>query len=392
VTEVADIFRQHAAAYQHKYGDRILLSHKKAIRAILQCRTEALGGHVFTCSACAQVQYRYHSCRNRHCPKCQSGRGQEWLETQRDFLLGVPYFLLTFTLPQELRKVARSNQKAIYSLLFRAAAQATQRLAQDPRFVGGQLGMIGVLHTWGRNLSYHPHVHYLVPAGGLAPEGWRPARRKFLLPVKALSNIYRAKFRDGLRKCDLFNEVPEQVWQQKWVVHCKPVGDGLGALKYLAPYIFRVAISNRRIVRLEDGQVTFRYKDTASGKTRHCQLSAEAFIRRFLQHVLPKGFVKVRYYGLFSPGKRQALARVRAQLESPPKGQVPEAMAAEEPDREEASAQSCPQCAACGQEMALSCWIRSNAGRRDPPRSPPNEITAAIDEPLRPRVLARTAL
>ena len=324
------------------------------MRAVQQCRTEALGGHVCTCSACEQVQYRYHSCRNRHCPKCQMQRGQEWLEKQTDFLLPVPYFLLTFTLPEGLRKVARSNQKTIYSLLLRAAAEATQHLAQDPRFVGGQIGMIGVLHTWGRNLSYHPHVHFLVPAGGLAEAGWRPAGKKFLLPVLALSPIFRATFRDGIRKAEICTEIHPGIWRQKCVVHCKPVGDGAGALKYLAPYIFRVALSNHRILKLADGTVTFRYRDTRTGKTCYGKLSAEEFIRRFLQHVLPKGFVQVRYYGLFSPGKRRELAHVRAQLKNPPQEPSPEEISVEEPDGEAVSNQSCPQCPDCGQPMSLA--------------------------------------
>jgi hypothetical protein len=175
-----------------------------------------------------------------------------------------------------------------------------------------------VLHTGARDLSYHPHVHYLVPAGGLADDGhtWLPARKNFLLPVKALSQLVRAKFRDALRKSDGFANIPASVWEQDWVVHCKPVGDGRTALKYLAPYIFRVALSNRRIVKVENDQVTFRYK-TNAGQTRFCTLSAEKFIHRFLQHVLPKSFVKVRYYGLFSPAHRQHLEPLRAQLAAP---------------------------------------------------------------------------
>ena len=176
--------------------------------------------------------------------------------------------------------------------------------------------MIGILHTWGRNLSYHPHIHYLVPAGGLADDRkiWLPARRNFLLPVKALSKLFRAKFRDALRKETCFDDIPPSVWKKDWVVHCQSVSTGEGAIKYLAPYIFRVAISNNRILRMVNGKVTFRYKDTGTGKTRLCTLLAEEFIRRFLQHVLPKGFVKIRYYGLFSPGLRQQLIELRNQL------------------------------------------------------------------------------
>lgn len=325
MVEMAEIFRLHGPQYRAKFGDKMLPSHQQVMRAIERCRTPALGGQVYFCEECEETEYVYHSCRNRHCPQCQNGNAQQWLEKQRGLLLPVGYFLVTFTLPGDLRGVARSHQKLVYDLLFRTSAAAMQHLARDPRFVGGQLGMVGVLHTWGRNLSYHPHVHYLVPAGGLAPDGqtWLPARKNFLLPVKALSRIFRAKFRDALRETACFADVPAAVWEQEWVVHCQPVGDGVSALKYLAPYIFRVAISNHRILKLDDRKVTFRYRTSDTGKLRTCTLPAEEFIRRFLQHVLPKGFVKVRYYGFLSSGCRQRLAALRQQLGSPPADQSP---------------------------------------------------------------------
>jgi hypothetical protein len=296
----------------------MLPSHHQAMRAIEQCRTEALGGHVYHCPDCDETQYSYHSCRNRHCPKCQNDADQQWLQQQQDLLLPVPYFLLTFTLPDGLRKVARSHQKLFYNLLFRVSAAATQKLAQDPRFIGGQVGMVGVLHTWGRTLAYHPHVHYLVPAGGMdQADNWLPARKTFLLPVKALSKIFRAKFRHALRKSPGFDNIPSDIWKQPWVVHCQAVGNGISALKYLAPYIFRVAISNKRIVKVTNQQVTFRYKATDTGKIKTCKLPVEEFMRRFLQHVLPRGFVKVRYYGFFSPGLRARLAGLHEQLGGP---------------------------------------------------------------------------
>jgi len=292
--------------------------HRQAIRAIENCRTEKLGGHLYHCQSCEELLYKYHSCRNRHCPKCQNEKAGEWLEKQRALLLPAPYFLLTFTLPSELREVTRSNPSMLYNLLFRTSAAAAQRLASDPRFVGGQIGMVGVLHTWGRNLSYHPHVHYLVPAVGydLDRRVSLPAKKNFLLPVKALSKIYRAKFRDELEKTQCFADIPEDVWQQPWVVHCKAVGNGLSALKYLAPYIFRVAISNKRFLRLAGGKVSFSYRARDTGKSKTCTLSAEEFIRRFLQHVLPKGFVKVRYYGFFGSALRSRLKIIRQQLVS----------------------------------------------------------------------------
>jgi hypothetical protein len=283
--------------------------------AIERCRTPALGGHVYTCEACGETQYQYHSCRNRHCPKCQNDKGQQWLEQQQDMLLPVPHFLVTVTLPSELRLLALRHQKQMYELLFRTSAAAMQHLANGH---GGR-----VLHTWGRNLSYHPHLHYLVPGGALAADGkaWLPARDNFLLPVKALSKIVRARFRDALRQTSLFALVPESVWHQAWVVHCQPVGNGVAALKYLAPYIFRVAISNNRILKLADGKVTFRYRASDTGKLKTCTLSAEEFIRRFLQHILPKGFVKVRYYGFLSAGRRRQLAAIHQLLDNPPASQ-----------------------------------------------------------------------
>jgi len=318
MTEVAEIFRRYGSQYREKYGERMPSSHLQVMWAIEHCRTEALGGHVYHCQVCEEKRYCYHSCRNRHCPKCQNEKGQLWLEKQGDSLLPVPYFMITFTLPTELKELARSHQKLFYNLLFRVSAAAAQKLALDPRFVGGKIGMVGVLHTWGRNLSYHPHVHYLVPAGALADDGetWLPARTDFLMPVKALSKLFRAKFRDALRKTEYFAGVPASVWRKDWVVHSKAVGGGLPALKYLAPYIFRVALSNSRILKVADGKVTFRYQDTNGGQMRVCTLAAEEFIRRFLQHVLPKGFVKVRYYGLLSPSYSRILVSIRLSLGS----------------------------------------------------------------------------
>lgn len=357
--ELADIFRQYGPAYRQKYGERMLPSHRQAMVDIERCRTEVMGGHVYACPDCGEVRYSYHSCQNRHCPKCQQEAAEEWLTRQQKLLLPVPYFMLTFTLPDALRQLARSNQKLIYNLLFRTSAAATQELAQDQRFVGGQIGMVGVLQTWTRDLLFHPHVHYLVPGGGLSADGeWLRARNHFLVHVKPLAILFRAKFRDALRKTDLFDLVSPQVWHQDWVVHCQPVGSGQAALKYLAPYVFRVALSNRRILHVADNQVTFAYKDGTSGKSKRCTLATEEFIRRFLQHVLPKGFVKVRYYGLFSPGNRQRLQEVRQQLA------VPLAPPSDEPAQDMAIPPllHCPK---CGQTMHLVQTLRPRS--RCPP-------------------------
>jgi hypothetical protein len=279
---------------------------------IICCRTEQMGGHLYYCENpdCEHILYAYHSCGNRSCPKCGQDKTQRWIEKQQNLLLPTHYFLVTFTLPCELRPVARSNQNVVYDLLFKSSAAALQKLAKDPRFVGGDIGMMGGLHTWQRDMGYHPHVHFIVPGGGLSPDRsqWLPSNTDFFVPVEALSPIFRAKFRDALKKTDLFDAVAADVWQKDWVVHCKPVGDGNRALKYLAPYIYRVAITNNRIEKLEDGQVSFRFKNSDTDQWDTVTLPAFDFIHRFLQHVLPKGFVKIRYYGLLSPIKKNLLA------------------------------------------------------------------------------------
>jgi len=215
--------------------------------------------------------------------------------------------------------VARAHQRLLYDLLFKTSAAATQQLAREPRWLGGQVGMVGVLHTWGRNLAYHPHIHYLVPGGGWkgTEERWVRARNNFLLPVRALSRVFRGKLQQALRHTACYARIPANVWQQEWVVHCEAVGTGLHALKYLAPYVFRVAISNNRLLKLENDCVTFRYRATETGAEKRCTLAAEEFIHRFLQHVLPKGFVKVRYYGFFSATRRARLISVRQHLGQP---------------------------------------------------------------------------
>jgi hypothetical protein len=358
VIELAEIFRRRGPAYREKYEERMLPSHRRAMRDIESCRTDNLGGHVYFCPDCERKQYSYHSCKNRHCPKCQQNAAQGWLERQQRLRLSAPYFLLTFTLPQGLRAIARRNQKAVYNLLFRSSAAATQKLAQDSRFVGGNIGMIGVLHTWTRTLGYHPHVHYLVPGGGLSENGenWLSSKQNFFLPVQALSILFRAKFRDALRGTGLFDEVSLDVWGQDWVVHCQPVGSGVAALKYLAPYIFRVALSNRRIQKLDGDRVTYSYRDSRSGEIRSLTLRAEEFMRRFLQHVLPKGFVKVRYYGFFSPGKRPMLALIRRML-----GMLHEEILSCELEKRSRRELKCPD---CGKEMR---WLQSLQPQVRPP-------------------------
>jgi hypothetical protein len=316
VTTLADIVRQYGEAYRAQYGQQLLPSQAAALTAIVQCRTTALGGQVYTCPECARVRYCYHSCRNRHCPQCQHGAAQTWLERQQALLLPVPYFLITFTLPSELRAITRSHQRQIYSLFFRASAAALQQLAADPRFIAGQIGMLAVLQTWTRDLRYHPHIHYLVPAIGVASDGrlCHPRNPAFLVPVHALAILFRAKLRAALGQTELAEAVPVSTWTQPWVVDCRRVGNGAAALKYLAPYIFRVALSNNRIVGVVDDRVSFRYINGQTHQPKTCTLPAVTFLHRFLQHVLPGGFVKVRQFGLFSRCYRPLLAQLRAQL------------------------------------------------------------------------------
>jgi hypothetical protein len=271
--------------------------------------------------------------------------------------------MVTFTLPEELRAVTRGNQKVMYNLLFRASAAALQELARDPRFVGGEIGMVGVLQTWARDYSYHPHVHYLVPGVGVGTDGqsWRCCGQKFLVHVTPLSILFRGKFRAALKKTDLYEQVPERVWDKDWVVHCEAVGSGEAALKYLAPYIFRVALSNRRIVKVENDEVTFWYQDSKTKKRRYCTLAAEEFIRRFLQHTLPKGFVKVRYYGLFSPSYRPVLQQLRLWLPCPELAVAEPAAPAPPPGR------SC-RCPTCGQPMRHIKTLKPQRCRPPPTR------------------------
>lgn len=361
MVELAEIFREHGEEYRAKFGDRMLPSHLRARRDIEACRTPLLGGQLYACEECDELLYSYHSCKNRHCPKCQNHLASNWLEKQKSLLLPVNYFLVTFTLPEELRELARSNQREVYNILFRASSESLQKLAADPRFVGGQLGMCGVLHTWTRALVYHPHVHYIVTGGGVDRDGqWRASRDNYLVPVEALSVIFRAKVRDELKKVGLIDELPPQVWKKDWVVHSEAVGSGESAFKYLAPYIFRVAISNNRILKLEDGEVTFQYKESATEQVKTCTLSAEEFIRRFLQHVLPERFVKVRYYGLMSPSNRDLLEETRQKLLA----------IRNEPDvkdfeRVVKERNEPPRCPACGKAMKLVEKLKPKS--REPP-------------------------
>jgi len=358
MVELADIFRHAGPAFRKAFQGRMLPSHLRALQDIARCRTPALGGSVYACDDCGALHYAYHSCRNRHCPKCQQDRAQAWLESLRSRLLPCPHYLLTFTLPAQLRTLARSHQRVAYAILLREAAAALQTLADDPQWVGGRLAILAVLHTWSRTLAYHPHAHLLVSAGGLSPDGaaWiKPAHSRFLVPGRALSRIFRAKVRQALTRAALAQDLDPGVWQIPWTVHVQQIGNGQHAALYLSRYVYRVALSNDRIERFEHGRVTFRYTHARTGQTRRITLSVHDFIARFLQHVLPRGFPKIRYYGLLSPSSRPDLGRARQLLESassqsPPQPAAPRAEQGD-PDNHDAAALTdsppprlCPVC------------------------------------------------
>jgi hypothetical protein len=324
--EVADIVRLHGAAYCQQYGKRLSAALKRALRDIAACRTSFFGGHVYQCDHCQQRVYSYHSCRNRSCPKCHQQQTDRWLQQQRGRLLPCAYFLLTFTLPRQLRPLARSHPKQIYGALMKAAADALQFLVRDSRYVGARIGALAVLHTWTRAMLFHPHVHMLVTAGGLSRDGraWVHSRSpKFLVPGSALSSIFSAKFADALRKAALLHYVPAAAWQQNWVVHSQHAGSGDKVLNYLARYLFRIAITNSRLEAIDKDIVRFNYRDYRTRQICHVTLSGIEFIHRFLQHVLPVGLVKVRYYGIFSPSAKVKLERARHLLQQTPSLQTP---------------------------------------------------------------------
>lgn len=338
------IFRAAGAAYLAAFGDRILPSHRRALADIAACRTTALGASEFRCDRCGSVHLVSHSCRNRHCPICHADRTQRWLNALRRLLLPCPYYLVTFTLPADLRGLARRHQRLVYHALIHEAATSLQILATDPRYVGARLGMIAVLHTWTRAMLYHPHVHILVTGGGLDGDTWRrPANPHFLVPGFALSKLFRARLRRAL--ADLADDVPADTWAKPWVVHVKHAGDGVRVASYLARYVHRVAIANERIAAFDGDHVVFRYRDSRSHETHSCTLPVLGFIARFLQHALPRGFTKVRRYGLFAPACRRQLATARSILDHHRRSTEPEATTTiTQPALEKRPPWRCPFC------------------------------------------------
>src|SRR5215468_7423271 len=349
---VADVVRRYGEEYLERFGAIMPGEHKKVLRDIAACRTGELGMVLYRCEDCGWMHALGRSCGNRHCPSCQRDKAEAWLENQTDRLLPCPYFLVTFTLPAELRALARAHQRVVYAALFEASSAGLRALAANPKFVGtDRLGFFGVLHTWGRTLEYHPHVHYVVPGGGLSADGscWLPSRADFLVPVQALSVVFRAKFRDLLQREGLLNLADPAVWRRDWVVHSQAAGDGRASLHYLAPYVFRVAIGDHRIVSCDDGQVTFTYRRSGSNRPRKMTLDATEFIRRFLQHVLPAGFQKVRHYGFLSPRSGIALEAVRW-LVTVLTGAI---FALVAQGAEGPTTPSAPRCPACGGPMTV---------------------------------------
>jgi hypothetical protein len=313
---INDIFRTYGYEYLRKYPG-MPRQHRKAIYAIINCRSGEYGAAFYRCEECGKRHKVDRSCGNRHCPQCQYHKSRQWLETQLEKSLPVQHTMLTFTVPAQIRSFCRANQQAAYGAMFKASAESIKALVKDPRFVGTELpGFTGVLHTWGRMLPYHPHIHYIVPAGGLSTDRrkWLAARNSFYLPVRALSKIYRAKFKAEMERLGLIGQIKPTVWATDWIVNCQAVGNPEASLKYLAPYIFRVAISDKRIIGVKERKVTFSYRKTGSRRLRKTTLDVMDFISRFLQHVLPAGFMKVRHYGFMSGGCKITIRKIRQML------------------------------------------------------------------------------
>lgn len=307
--ELADVVRRLGAAYRSQYGHAMLPSHKKALADIEACCTKQLGGRLYQCDDCSESFWVYHACRNRACPKCHAKQTEQWLAKRQAELLPCDYFHAVATVPSELRGVFRRHQKLMYGLLMRVAAEAVQELCAVRRHLGALPGILAVFHSWDGQLQYHPHTHMLITGGGISSDGqhWEGARGKFLVPVQVLSRKIAAKFRDALRREDpeLWATIPAAAWRREWVSFCKHYGRGNDAvLSYLSRYVFRTAISNARILSMDDTHVTFRWKNRNSGTWQTERIPGVEFLRRFLQHVLPRGFHRCRYYGLWHSSKR----------------------------------------------------------------------------------------
>ena len=353
MVSLAEVLRRHWAQYEQQFGQRIPLCHRRAVQAILACRTPALGGELYRCAHCGREHFVYHSCNHRACPRCGNAQASQWIARQKRKLLPVPYWLITFTVPEGLRDWLRSHQRPGYGALLKESALTLQEVASRPKYLGAELGFLSVLHTWGRQLQFHPHVHCVVPGGGLSEDQLRwvqPKSPAFFLPQIVLAARFRTRLKAALLCHPEARDIPAEVWSQKWVVDVQPAGNGAGALAYLSAYVSRTALGSQRILADDDGQITFQYKDSQQGQWRRLTLNAIEFIRRFLQHVLPQGFQRVRYYGWLSAAATVRWKRILALLER----RVPESA-----PRPAAPQATCPH---CGQILT---WIAHLA------RSPP---------------------
>ena len=342
---LTEVVRQHGPEYLERHGAAVLPSHVRAIRAISQCRTAALGGHLAHCDSCNTRHVLFHSCGHRACPQCGGQRTARWLEQQRGQLLAVKYFHVVFTLPSELRRVVRQNQKALLPLLFRAAFDSLARLCRDPQFLGAEIGALAVLHTWTRTLVWHPHVHLLVPGGGLAPDGetWVPApqrRSPYLVPQAALAESFKGRFMALARKALQQGQMPSVPSKKRWIVFAKPVVVGAEqVLEYFGRYVHKTAIGNHAVVAADEQSVTFRYTDSRTHQRKLMTLPPDELLRRFLQHVPQKGFHRVRSFGLLSSAKRPVLRRLQLLL---PTGSA--ATKSSDKDPPEPERFRCPHC------------------------------------------------
>ncbi|HWE18126.1 MAG TPA: IS91 family transposase [Hyphomicrobiaceae bacterium] len=387
--EVADVLRRHGEAFRARNAGHLDRSARRVMGAVEVCRTAALGGHVARCRDCGHTAISYNSCRNRHCPKCQAGAAREWLQARATDLLPVAYFHVVFTLPAQVAAIAFQNKAVVYALLFEAAAETLRTIAADPRHLGAEIGATMVLHTWGQTLTHHPHVHCIVPGGGLAPDNktWISCRPGFFLPVRVLQRLYRRLFLDKLRaahragRLRFFNELAPladttayeahiaPLRRIEWVVYAKrPFAGPEQVLAYLARYTHRIAISNRRLVAIDDSHVAFTWRDYAHGSAKKVmRLDAHEFLRRFLLHVLPDGFQRIRHYGFLANGHRRAkLAAIRRLLAVSPPSTA--SAVDDEPTTREPGDPSVP-CPCCGGTMTI-VEILPGSSRRPPRRRP----------------------
>jgi len=352
---IQDILREHGPGYLEKYGGLIPKNHRKVIKAIVSCRSSACGMTIYECTGCGKSHHIFRSCGNRHCPACQKQKALDWMDRQIGRQVPGPHFMVTFTVPKEIRRFFRSNQSVCYDSLFKASSESMKKLAADGKFIGGDVpGFFGVLHTWGRTLNYHPHIHYVVVGGAWsnADNGWHPSRPDFFLPGKALSRICRAKFRDLMKAASLYDRIDPVVWRKGWNVNIQPVGAAEQSIRYLSHYVFKIAVSDHRIISARGAEVTFSYRKPKSRRGRKMTLDAFEFMRRFLQHVLPTGFQKVRYYGFMHGCSKATLDKVRASIEM---------MCGFEKDGENASVvdrePAVPRCPDCGSDLKYICSV-----------------------------------